>query len=274
MTKCHLTLLAVVLTLLTACKPDKGPSLSEYGSQSAATRQLQFEQYARELLALPLEEALQRQDSVLRAAEKDSTAWKQAVAMQEKFFYDPNSPYRSEELYLPVVERLIDAPFASEEERAHARWLRPFLLLNRIGMPAADFSFRTRNGRTHTLYGTLDNRKPAPRQTILFFSNPGCPNCKEITEALSGDPDIRDRIAKGDLLVINIYPDEDLQAWLDYLPNYPEEWICGYDPDQVLRSSTRYWLRAIPSLYLLDAEKRVVLKDATLERLLIDCKQR
>ncbi len=274
MTKCHLTLLAVVLTLLTACKPDKGPSLSEYGSQSAATRQLQFEQYARELLALPLEDALQRQDSVLRAAEKDSAAWKQAVEMQEKFFYDPNSPYRSEELYLPVVEHLIDSPFATEEERAHARWLQPFLLLNRIGMPAADFAFRTRNGRTHTLYGTLDNRKPAPRQTILFFSNPGCPNCKEITEALSGDPVIRDRIAKGDLLVINIYPDEELQAWLDYLPNYPEEWICGYDPDQVLRSSTRYWLRAIPSLYLLDAEKRVVLKDATLERLLIDCKQR
>ena len=59
------------------------------------------------------------------------------------------------------------------------------------------------------------------------------------------------------------------QEWLDYLPNYPKEWICGYDPDQVLRSDTLYWLRAIPSLYLLDGEKRVILKDATLQQVLV-----
>ena len=74
--------------------------------------------------------------------------------------------------------------------------------------------------------------------------------------------------------MLNIYPDEDLQAWYDYLDNYPKDWICGYDPDQVIRSDTRYWLRAIPSLYLLDDEKRVVLKDAPPEKVLVYCKQR
>ena len=91
---------------------------------------------------------------------------------------------------------------------------------------------------------------------------------------LSEDPDIQAQIAAGELLVINIYPDEDLQAWLDYVPEYPESWICGYDPDQVLNSSTRYWLHAIPSLYLLDEQKRVLLKDAPVEIILINCKQR
>ena len=66
----------------------------------------------------------------------------------------------------------------------------------------------------------------------------------------------------------NIYPDEDVEAWLDYLPNYPDSWVCGQDADQLLNSNTVYWLRAIPSLYLLDAEGRVVLKDATLEDIL------
>ena len=80
------------------------------------------------------------------------------------------------------------------------------------------------------------------------------------------------QLEEGTLLVVNVYPDEDLQAWLDYLPNYPEEWVCGCDPDQVLNSDTRYWLRAIPSLYLLDEQKRVVLKDAPLEKLLFYCK--
>ena len=91
---------------------------------------------------------------------------------------------------------------------------------------------------------------------------------------MAADPTIEAMIASGELLVVNIYPDTDIQAWMDYLPNYPASWVCGYDPDQVLNSNTRYWLRAIPSLYLLDEEKRVIRKDAPLELILVDCKQR
>ena len=129
-----------------------------------------------------------------------------------------------------------------------------------------------RNGRETTLHATIDRLHP--RRTLLFFSNPGCPNCKEITEALADDPEISAQIADGSLLVVNVYPDEDLEAWYDYLPNYPDAWVCGYDPAQNLHSDTLYWVRAIPSLYLLDEEKRVVRKDAPLEVILIDGKQR
>ena len=46
------------------------------------------------------------------------------------------------------------------------------------------------------------------------------------------------------------------------MPIYPEEWYNGFDPDLVIRTDHLYNVRAIPSLYLLDAEKRVILKDA------------
>jgi hypothetical protein len=264
--------MAAVLCL-TACKPSpKGPSLSEYGAQSEATQRINFEKYIQALNELPLAEALARQDSLMHDAASDSAQWRQALRLQEFFLMDPNSPYRSEELYIPVLESLLTSPFATEEERQHAEWVSPRIRLNRLGTEASDFAYITRDGRPHTLYETIDRRKPA--QTLLFFSNPGCPNCKEITEALSADLAIRARIDDGRLLVLNIYPDEDLQAWFDYLPEYPKEWICGYDPDQIIRSDTRYWLRAIPSLYLLDEKKRVVLKDAPLEQVLVYCKQR
>lgn len=267
MTKCHTLSLLVLLLAVFSCKPaGQGGSLSEYGSHSEATQFALFEQYVQKLLAAEPQRALQMQDSVIAEALSDSTKWAQLTKLEDKFIMDPNSPYRSEELYIPVAEAILKSDLSSEELIARAGWVLPKLKLNRPGEPAADFEFITPKGRRSSLYQTIDSHNP--KQTILFFSNPGCPNCKEITEALSRDLRVEALIAKGDLLVVNIYPDEDVQAWLDYLPNYPASWVCGQDEDQILNSYTIYWLRAIPSLYLLDKEKRVILKDAPLERLL------
>jgi len=270
MTKCHIFLLAILLLAVSCKHGQQSTSLSEYGMRSEATQAAQFEQYVLELREMPLQEAMLRQDSLLQAAGADSAGWAHVTALEEKFFLDPNSPYRNEELYLPVVRNILASPYATELQLQRAEWLLPRLQLNRLGEPAADFAFLTPKGRRSSLYAVLAERKP--QQTLLFFSNPGCPKCLEITNALTEEPFVQDRIASGKLLVVNIYPDEDVVAWLDYLPNYPDTWVCGQDGDQVINTDTIYWLRAIPSLYLLDAEGHVVLKDATLEDVLFNCK--
>ena len=63
------------------------------------------------------------------------------------------------------------------------------------------------------------------------------------------------------MAVLNIYIDEDIQAWRSYMPIYPEQWYNGFDPDFVIRGEELYNIRAIPSLYLLDNEKNVLMKD-------------
>ena len=62
--------------------------------------------------------------------------------------------------------------------------------------------------------------------------------------------------------VLNIYIDEDLEAWRSYMPIYPDIWYNGFDPDLAIRSEMIYNVRAIPSLYLLDKDKKVIMKDA------------
>ena len=83
-----------------------------------------------------------------------------------------------------------------------------------------------------------------------------------IIQVLKGDQRISSMISSGVLAVLNIYIDEDLQAWREYMPIYPEEWYNGFDPDLVIRTDNLYSVRAIPSLYLLDKDKRVIMKDA------------
>ena len=131
--------------------------------------------------------------------------------------------------------------------------------LNPLGTKAADFVFSDRYGKSYSLYGI---RAP---YTLLFFSNPGCHACKDIIDVLSGDPGISAAVKAGKLAVLNIYIDSDLTEWYRYMPVYPDEWYNGYDPNLVIRNDMLYNIRAIPSLYLLDEDKRVILKDAPQE---------
>ena len=103
--------------------------------------------------------------------------------------------------------------------------------------------------------------------TLLFFSNPGCEACMNIINVLKEEPKISQMISGGQLAVVNIYIDEDISEWRSYMPVYPDEWYNGFDPDLAIRTEKLYDVRAIPSLYLLDAEKRVIMKDAPENRL-------
>jgi hypothetical protein len=178
------------------------------------------------------------------------------VMLAEKYFYDPNSPVRNEDHYHAFVRNLASFEGFDEAVRGKYAYQARMTALNREGTVAADFRFADKNGRIHSLHGIN-----AP-MTLLFFSNPGCDACMEIIKVLSGHEGIASMIADGRLAVLNIYIDEDIQAWRDYMPIYPEQWYNGFDPDLVIRGETLYNVRAIPSLYLLDHEKRVILKDA------------
>ena len=178
-----------------------------------------------------------------------------------KYFYDPNSPVRNEDYYNVFVSRLSEHPGLSPEMKGKYEYDARMTSLNRTGTVAADFTFADKRGRMHTLHGIK-----APL-TLLYFSNPGCDACLNIINVLKGESKIAQMISSGTLAVLNIYIDEDLQGWRDYMPIYPEEWYNGFDPDLVIRNDRLYNVRAIPSLYLLDEEKRVILKDAPENRL-------
>lgn len=173
-----------------------------------------------------------------------------------KYLYDPNSPMRNEDHYAFYASRLAGSDLVDESMREkYAREVR-LASLNRIGSKAADFRFTDKRGRMHTLYG-ID-----AELTLLFFSNPGCAACKEIIDVLNNDPRISSLIKEGIMAVLNIYIDEDLEEWRSYMPVYPEHWYNGFDPDMVIRGENLYNVRAIPSLYLLDRNKTVIMKDA------------
>lgn len=196
---------------------------------------------------------------MLKKAEADSTMFTYFTTLYEKYLYDPNSPMRNDELYIPVLESILASPVVTEKIRpAH---LLELAQKNRIGEKASNFTYTLANGKNGTLYAIKSD------YTLVFFYNPGCHTCKEIMEQLTSSLRVNYLMQEKKLTVLAVYPDEDLTEWKNYLSQVPKDWINSYDSDAKLQNEEIYDLKAIPTLYLLDKDKKVILKDTTFEQL-------
>lgn len=202
-------------------------------------------------------------DRVVVCEKNDTTSnvFEQMSEIMERYLYDPNSPMRNENFYGPYASNLSQCEFVDEGMRQAYAFDARMCALNRVGTKAADFRFSDVKGKIRRLHDIKAD------YTILFFSNPGCTACMDIINTLKSFPQLKEGIRTGKLAVLNIYIDEDLQAWKEYMPIYPTEWYNGYDPDYVIRTDILYNVRAIPSLYLLDKDKKVIMKDTPEARL-------
>lgn len=216
------------------------------------------------LLQIPVSQAQSHIRSLFSKIEatRDGLIYLRMTELVSHYLYDPNSPLRSEDLFLPFVEAMYHSPMTSEDRRPGYRFEMEMCSLNPYGSTAPDFNFldpRERPGHLHGIKADF---------IMLFFSNPGCHACKEIIDQIATRPYIDPMIASGRLAILNIYIDAEVDKWREHLPDYPANWINARDHKQIIQSDQLYYVRAIPSLYLLDSQKRVIAKDIPVERAL------
>ncbi|MCD7976057.1 MAG: DUF5106 domain-containing protein [Tannerellaceae bacterium] len=192
---------------------------------------------------------------MLKKAEVNKEVFGYFSELYEKYLYDPNSPMRNEEVYIPVLEYLVYSSQLDDVYKIRPTHLLEVALRNRTGRPATDFTYTLANGRKQKLYEVKSD------YTLLYFYNPDCSSCKELTGELKSSEVVNRMIQSGKLKIVAVYPDEDLTAWKNHLAEFPAEWINSYDQDVVLKEEEIYDLKAIPTIYLLDKDKNVVLKD-------------
>ena len=197
------------------------------------------------------------------AAHPSSNALSFFEKMVPKYLYDPNSPVRDEDLYLPFVEGLAASELVSEDLKPAYSHDARMCSLNQVGTRAADFSFTDLGGRKHNLYGI---KSPF---TLLMFTNPGCDACHEVIETLQTNAIIPGLVKNGTLAVVNVYIDLEREKWHALAKEYPTEWYNGYDQDFAIRQDLTYNVRGIPSLYVLDKDKNVIMKDAPTDKAVI-----
>lgn len=183
-----------------------------------------------------------------------------AVAPDEQYLYDPNSPARNDERYIAVLRHIADSPHVGDIYKTRPKDQLEMALKNRPGDPAADFGYALADGTHESLYAVR------AEYTLLVFYDPDCPGCREVTARMAASRLLRSWTAvRRRLSVLAVYPGEDTALWRQRKGELPDDWIVCCDSPRRISSDRLYDLRAFPTLYLLDKAKRVVLKDATFE---------
>ncbi|MDL2255313.1 DUF5106 domain-containing protein [Parabacteroides sp. OttesenSCG-928-K15] len=208
-------------------------------------------------------------NTLLSKAEKEETGrmYQHFLELSEKYLYDPNSPLRNEELYIPVTQYILQDTRTGETERIRPAHRLNMMLKNRVGEKAGNFTYTLSNGQSKHLSDIKSE------YTLLFFHNPDCALCREVSLALKTSPIVNNLLGKGTLSLLALYPDEDLSIWRKHLNDMPQNWINAYDKGTIISKKELYDLKAMPTLYLLNQEKHVVLKDvdfATMETWLLN----
>lgn len=205
---------------------------------------------------LPRERVGASLTNLFAAAAVEPSMYRRFAEVVERYLYDPNSPMRDEELYETVLHTLIDSQVLDEDEKILPRHQLWMCSKNKVGSRAADIRYRTPSGAVGKLYGLT-----AP-YVILFFHDPDCGMCREVTMRMDASPVIRKLIDAGRLVVLCIYADEDEQAWRSHVAQMPRRgWIYGWDKWQTLHTQESYDLRATPTLYLLGPRQEVLVKN-------------
>lgn len=179
------------------------------------------------------------------------------VMLAEQVLHDPNSPVRSDELYIAVLEAQLASPYYDKYEKMAPEHDLRIASQNRIGQKANDFRYTLKSGQTRNMHSLPHDF------VIIYINNPGCGMCHDTSEAMKASPIITHLQSEGRLKILAICPDADLESWRKHYNDIPRGWINAYDKGCRIEREGLYNLNAIPALYLLDKEKRVLIKDST-----------
>jgi len=181
------------------------------------------------------------------------------LEVSERYLFDNFSPVYEEELYLILVQELLESPQLSLVQKERLRYQQKVAMKNRTNELATDFAFVLRNGKQMSL------KEVKADYVLLYLNDPECDACQKVKKGLESSEVVTQWRRNGKMKILSICIEGKTSGWKN-LPA-PNGWVDGCDEKKDLLEQDLYDLRNLPAIYLLDVNKRILLKNATLQRL-------
>lgn len=180
----------------------------------------------------------------------------------EKAFGDQNSPVFSQDIYLLMLNNALTLKNLPFEKKIRYEKTIARLDKNNAGDIAPDFPILLSNGDTTNLHAIKAD------YLILYLQNPDCPTCIEIREQMNSLADLNNAIDAKKIAVLTVYFEQNEDLWRSYLAKSANpKYLNGWNFNMEIENKELYDTQIIPYIYLLDAEKRVLVKDMSVNEL-------
>lgn len=191
----------------------------------------------------------------LEEGQPDKTEWTAKYRTTLRLLDAVSSPMRDEDLLIPFLRAAIASGKLGEGDKMRADFRLEIAMKNRPGTPATDFVFADRKGIETSLM-KVRSGKPI----LLIFFDPDCSHCMESINGIIGQGTDK----KFTVVAIDIADDHD--RWIEIKDSLPEEWVAGY-AGPAIEDDDLYALLDTPTIYILNADGTVAVKDITSDKI-------
>ncbi|MDO5035594.1 MAG: DUF5106 domain-containing protein [Porphyromonas sp.] len=172
------------------------------------------------------------------------------------------SPLYNMDQYIYVMDAALEYGLLDEAEEIRYHEERTLWSKNRVGALSKDFAYVTPSGVEQTLHTT-----PVTKSLLVAFYAPDCSICSSIFAYIEQSSPLQEALEQGDLSLLCIDPYGEERSFQRSLSEVPHGAIVGLDSERIVLEQSLYDLRSVPTLYLLDEEYRVQMKNLEIDQL-------
>ena len=215
-----------------------------------------------DLLSIVSGDTMEKSVNILmKKAENEKYVFSLILKLGEQYLYEHESPVYDEAKLIPFLKYALQSTLLDDTEKIRPNFLLENISKNNPGSITGDFTYILMNGENGNLHSVN------AEYTLLYFNDPECEDCMMLIKQLTASNIINDMIKQCRLKIITVYVNDDIEAWEKHASEVPNSWIYSRDAEQKIILEGIYNIKQFPTMYLLDKNKKVLLKDTTFENL-------
>lgn len=195
-------------------------------------------------------------DTLLTRWQANAANYHAFFNVMENAFGTIGVSFWTEEIYLVMLRNALAYPQLEERRQNYYQQLYELQSKNLPGSQLPDIPILWSDNSRSSLHAVESE------YTLLYLQNPDCHTCTAVRGYLATNPELDQAVKSGRLTVVTLYFEKDEQLWRRYLSTKADpRWRHGWDYQSKIESEQLFDLRAIPVIFLLDKDKKVIVKN-------------
>lgn len=192
-------------------------------------------------------------DKVIAQISKNAVLSLQFAKAAEEALYGPRADLWNDEIYLKFIDNVLRCKQIKKERKARYEHVGKQLRNTLRGSVPPEFDYTTADGK-------VSHYHPNGVITVIEFGDPDCDDCRFSKLKMETNVRFSSLVERGKINVMFIVSDPE-EGWEEKLKDYPTLWHVGASESV----SDLYDLRKSPSVYVIDREGKIAVKNVGIE---------